>query len=72
MKDFEENIKNLEESVQKLEKGGLALSDSLEVFEEGVKHYKKCLKELEDVKGRVEVLVENPDGAETKEFSAES
>ena len=35
--DFEKKLSRLEQIVQKMERGDLALEDSLKIFEEGVK-----------------------------------
>lgn len=54
---FEEALGRLEELVQTLERGDLSLDDSLKAFEEGVKLSKNCLKLLDDVEKRVEILL---------------
>jgi exodeoxyribonuclease VII small subunit len=62
MKDFESNLKQLEEIVGKLEGGDLTLDQSLQLFEEGVKISRHCNGMLEEAERKVEVLIKGPDG----------
>ena len=63
MKDFESNLKQLEEIVAKLEGGDLTLDQSLELFEEGVKISRFCNAKLEEAERKVETLIKGADGA---------
>jgi len=47
IKTFEENMRRLEEIVDKLEKGDAQLSESLALFEEGTGLVASCRKELD-------------------------
>ena len=49
---LEQNIKRLEESAEKLEKG-TTLDESLKLYEEGCKLAKTCLNDLEKAKGKI-------------------
>jgi len=60
---FEESLKKLEAIVDQLEKGDLALEDSLKLFEEGVKLSSACKKELDAAEGKVQVLIKQRDGS---------
>ena len=51
MPTFEESLKKLENIVDQLEKGDLALEESLKLFEEGVGLSTACKQEL-DAAGR--------------------
>ncbi|AFL88975.1 Exodeoxyribonuclease VII small subunit [Terriglobus roseus DSM 18391] len=62
MATFEEQLKTLETVVERLEKGDLALEESLALFEQGVKLSDACKKELEAAEGRVEVLLQRGRG----------
>jgi exodeoxyribonuclease VII small subunit len=62
MKDFESNLKQLEEIVGKLESGDLTLDQSLQLFEEGVKISRCCNAMLEEAERKVEVLMKGSDG----------
>lgn len=60
---FEEALKKLEKIVDDLEGGNLALDDSLEKYEEGIKLSKMCAKKLEVAKKKVEILLKSEDGS---------
>jgi exodeoxyribonuclease VII small subunit len=63
MPSFEQSLKRLEAIVDQLEKGDLALEDSLKLFEEGVKLSAACKKELDDAEGKVQILTKQRDGS---------
>lgn len=52
----------LEEVVQELEQGDLALERSLKLFEEGIKLSRICNKRLEEAERKVEVLLKDKAG----------
>ena len=58
-KDFESNLKSLDEVVEALESGELSLSDALVAFEKGIGLFSKCHSTLEDVEKQVKILVDN-------------
>jgi len=58
IKDFEAAIAELESIVKKLEEGDLALEQSLELYERGVKLSRFCHSRLEEAERRIEVLNE--------------
>ncbi|MBR4173074.1 MAG: exodeoxyribonuclease VII small subunit [Clostridia bacterium] len=64
---FEKSIKELEEIVAKLEAGDTSLSESLELFEKGIKLAKECNKMLDEAEKKVSVLI----GGEKKDFDEE-
>lgn len=71
-KGFEENIKELEETVEKLERGDVTLEEALGLFENGIKLSKTCRKILDNAEKKVSVLLENDNGEmEKKDFSGE-
>jgi exodeoxyribonuclease VII small subunit len=55
--DFEKKLNRLEEIVQKMEKGDLALEDSLKLFEEGVKLSRECHQRLNEAETKVKLLM---------------
>ena len=66
--DFEKKLGRLEEIVQKMEKGDLALDESLKLFEEGVKLSRECHKQLSEAETKVKKLVDfDSKGAPIKE-----
>ena len=64
---FEKSIKELEETVNKLESGDTTLTESLELFEKGIKLAKECNKMLDEAEKKVSVLI----GGEKKDFDEE-
>ena len=58
IKDFEGAIAELEAIVRKLEEGDLALEQSLELYERGVRLSRYCHARLEAAERRIEVLTE--------------
>lgn len=54
---FEEAMKNLEDSVRRLEEGSLGLEDSLKMFEEGIQWSRQCHHRLADAERKVEMLL---------------
>lgn len=60
---FESALKELEKTITELERGELPLEAQLKSFEQGVALSRDCLKRLEEVEKRVELLVEKPDGS---------
>ena len=63
MASFEESLRKLEVIVEQLEKGDLALEDSLRLFEEGVGLSAACKKELDEAEGKVQTLIKQRDGS---------
>ncbi|MBP8619262.1 MAG: exodeoxyribonuclease VII small subunit [Clostridia bacterium] len=61
-KTFEDNLKELEEVVTKLETGNLGLDEAIEEFEKGMKLSKECTKKLDEAEKRINILVENENG----------
>jgi exodeoxyribonuclease VII small subunit len=60
--NFEKALADLEAVVEKLEKGGLSLNDSLAQFEKGVKLARFLRTELEKAEKRVEILLKDEKG----------
>ena len=71
--DFEKKLTRLEEIVQKMEKGDLALEESLKIFEEGVKLSRECHARLNEAEEKVKKLVSFDAGgkAVTEDFEPE-
>ena len=59
---FEESLKRLEEIVTQLEGNKLALEQSLQVFEEGVKLVRFCAGRLDEAERRIEILLADKEG----------
>ena len=59
---FEGSLKRLEEIVSQLEGNTLALEQSLEIFEEGVKLVRFCAGRLDEAERRIEILLTDKEG----------
>ena len=59
---FEAALKQLEEIVQRLEKGELPLEESLVLYEQGIKLSRLCHGKLEEAEGRIELLMKDARG----------
>jgi len=59
---FEDALRDLEETVHRLESGELSLEDSLAAFESGVKLVRVLNEKLEGIERRVEVLTRDQNG----------
>ena len=62
VQSFEKALEDLEKIVEKLEKGGLSLSESLSLFEKGVKLARFLREELEKAEKKVSVLLKDEKG----------
>lgn len=68
MPKFEECLQQLEKIVEQLERGDLALEQSLKLFEEGVRLSNACRQELEAAEGKVEILTKQGGKRQTEPF----
>jgi exodeoxyribonuclease VII small subunit len=59
---FETSLKELEKIVSQLEAGDIPLETQLKAFEKGVALSRECLKQLEEVEKKVELLMQTPEG----------
>ena len=59
---FEENIKELEGIVNRLESGEVSLDEMLGLFEEGIRRTKECTSQLKNAEQKITVLMKNSDG----------
>lgn len=60
-KSFEQLVKEMEEMVGELEKGDLSLEDSIKYFKGAMALSKKLTKMLDDIDGKISVLIEEGD-----------
>jgi exodeoxyribonuclease VII small subunit len=60
---FEQALKQLEEIVQRLEKGQVDLEDSIAIYERGTALKSHCEAKLRDAEARIEKIVIGRDGA---------
>lgn len=68
---FEDSLKLLEEKVEALSRGDLALDRALAVFEEGLVLYRRCHAILADSEQRVTKLVAAAEGLTEEPFCAD-
>jgi exodeoxyribonuclease VII small subunit len=59
---FEAALKQLEEIVQRLEKGELTLEESLALYEQGIRLSRFCHGKLEEAEGKIEMLLKDARG----------
>ena len=66
---FENAMKRIEEIVVALERGDVALDDSLSLFQEGAELIKKCSSVLDNAEQKVSLLIKGESGPETVVFN---
>lgn len=59
---FEANMQRLEQIVRAMERGDVALDESLKLFQEGTELVKNCAKMLDDAQLQVQKVMTAPDG----------
>jgi exodeoxyribonuclease VII small subunit len=59
---FEASLEALEQIVQQLESGDLALEKSLELFEQGIRLSRECQERLSQAERRIELLLRDNQG----------
>jgi len=70
MKDFEKRLAHLEHIAEKMRDPDLPLEQSFLLFEEGIALAKELRKELDELQGKVEILLNSlNEGAATPESS---
>ena len=70
-KTFEQNLRRLEEIVRAMERGDVALEESLRLFQEGTELVRSCGKLLDDAEQQVELVLSGPDGEPVEEDFAD-
>ena len=71
-KTFEESMARLEQIVRAMERGDVALEESLKLFQEGTELVRSCQKILDDAQLHVKKILTAPDGSPVEEdFHAE-
>lgn len=62
-KTFEESMIRLEQIVRSMERGDVALEESLKLFREGTELVRNCQKILDDAQLQVKKIMTAPDGS---------
>lgn len=66
-KTFEESLARLEQIVRAMERGDVALEESLKLFQEGTELVRSCQKLLDDAQLQVKKIMTAPDGSPVEE-----
>ena len=64
---FEQSMARLEQIVRSMERGDVALEESLKLFQEGTGLVRRCQKLLEDAQLQVKQIMTAPDGSPVEE-----
>lgn len=64
---FEQSMKRLEEIVRAMERGDVALEESLKMFQEGTELIRSCSKLLDEAELQVKKVMAQPDGSPAEE-----
>ena len=66
-KSFEQNMQRLEQIVRAMERGDVALEESLKLFQEGTELVRSCGKLLDEAQLQVKKIMTTPDGSPVEE-----
>ena len=58
---FEENLKKLEELTSDIKRSDISLEDALKDFEEGIKLASGMEKQLDEIEGKIQILMNEPE-----------
>ena len=64
---FESSMARLEQIVRAMERGDVALEESLKLFQEGTELVRSCSKLLDDAQIQVKKIMTAPDGSPVEE-----
>ena len=65
--NFETSMQRLEQIVRTMERGDVALEDSLKLFQEGTELVRRCGKLLDEAQLQVTKILADPDGRPVEE-----
>ena len=66
-KSFESNMQRLEQIVRAMERGDVALEESLKLFQEGTELVRSCNELLDNARLQVKMIMTAPDGSPREE-----
>ena len=66
-KTFEQSMHRLEQIVRAMERGDVALEESLKLFQEGTELVRACSKLLDEAQLQVKKIMTAPDGSPVEE-----
>lgn len=64
---FEDKMRRLEEIVRSMEKGDVALDESLKLFQEGTELVRSCGKMLDDAQMQIKLITADKEGNPVEE-----
>ncbi|MBO4533555.1 MAG: exodeoxyribonuclease VII small subunit [Treponema sp.] len=64
MSSFEENLNRLEQLTADIKRSDISLEDALKDFEEGIKLASGMGKQLDEIEGKVQILMNEPEPQE--------
>ena len=64
---FEASMERLEQIVRAMERGDVALEESLKLFQEGTELVRSCAKLLDDAQMQIQTVMTAPDGSPVME-----
>ena len=64
---FEQSMQRLEQIVRAMERGNVALEESLKLFQEGTELVRNCNQLLDDAQLQVKKIMTAPDGSPVEE-----
>ena len=70
-KSFESNMQRLEQIVRAMERGDVALEESLKLFQEGTQLVQSCSKLLDDAQLQIQKVMAGADGSPVMEVFAD-
>ena len=70
-RSFEQNMARLEQIVRAMERGDVALEESLKLFQEGTELVRNCNKLLDEAQLQVKKIMTAPDGSPVEEDFAD-
>ena len=65
MNTFEENLNRLEQLTADIKRSDISLEDALKDFEEGIKLASGMGKQLDEIEGKVQILMNEPEPMES-------
>ena len=65
---LEENIKKLQLITEKMDNPEMGMIEGVKLYEEGVLLAKECYKELNDVKGKINIIKQDLDSYREESF----
>lgn len=72
MKNFENDLKKLEELSSAIKQSDISLEDALKDFEEGIKLAKGMEKEIDAIESKIQILMKEPDESSSDDASGKA